>query len=48
MPKEKVTITIDSELVRGVKYLAKRELRSLSNMIEYLIKKALGMINKEG
>jgi hypothetical protein len=49
MPKRKLTLTIDEELIVGVKSLAKLETRSLSNMVEVLIKRALGLTEtKEG
>jgi predicted CopG family antitoxin len=41
--KEKLTITIDENVILNVKALAKQEQRSVSNMVEVLIKKALGL-----
>ena len=39
--KEKLTITIDSELLKTLKKLAERENRSMSNLVEVLIRHAV-------
>ena len=41
MPKRKVIITIDIELMAEVAAIAKKERRSISSMIEVLIERGL-------
>ena len=40
MPKDKLTVTIEQTILKWVKDLAKDQNRSVSNMVEELLKKA--------
>ena len=46
MATDKITVTLDKDLIRGIRALAKRGGRSLSNMVQRLIKKALGLVKE--
>jgi hypothetical protein len=41
MAKDKLTVTLERTIIQWVKDLAKEQNRSVSNMIEELLKKAL-------
>lgn len=45
--REKISVTIDSHIVEYVKLIANLESRSVSNEMETLLKKALGMRDLE-
>lgn len=47
MPKQKFTTTIDSELLEKVKIQAIKEKRSVSNLLEDLIKKYFIELSKK-
>jgi hypothetical protein len=41
MPKDKLTVTVERTILEWIKDIAKDQNRSMSNMVEELLKKAL-------